>query len=101
MFWRSLKIRVGWFNYEYRWFWNCSLLIQTVFGQSNQKYQTKALVDVEEFQDSLVLLESLVEEDETNLDAVYMMAFVNFKLKNYNITNEILNDLRNDEKIVE
>jgi hypothetical protein len=44
------------------------------------------LVEVDEFKDSLILLEKLVEEDETNLDVVYMMAFVNFKLQNYNIT---------------
>ncbi len=60
----------------------------------------QVLVEVDEFKDSLILLEKLVEEDETNLDVVYMMAFVNFKLQNYNITQEILNDIRNDEKVI-
>ncbi len=40
----------------------------------------QVLVEVDEYKDSLILLEKLVEEDETNLDVVYMMAFVNFKL---------------------
>jgi hypothetical protein len=50
----------------------------------------KLLIEVEDYETSLYLLNNLYEEDNLFLDVCYMLAFVNFKLKNYKDVNQLL-----------
>ncbi len=50
----------------------------------------KLLIEVEDYETSLYLLNNLYEEDSLFLDVCYMLAFINFKLKNYKDVNQLL-----------
>jgi len=57
----------------------------------------KVLIEVEEFEQALYVLNGLFDDDSTFLDVNYMLAFVNFKLKNYYQVNELLAELHNQD----
>jgi predicted Zn-dependent protease len=53
----------------------------------------KLLIEVAEWEDALYMLNGLYDEDSSNLDVSYMLAFVNFKLQKYAQTNDLLKEL--------
>jgi hypothetical protein len=40
----------------------------------------KLLIELEDWEESIFILNGLYDEDSSNLDVIYMLAFVNFKL---------------------
>ena len=52
---------------------------------------------VEDYEDAQFVLNGMYEEDNSFLDVNYMLAFVQFKLKNYAHVHELLKDLQNED----
>lgn len=54
---------------------------------------SKLLIEVLLWDDALYILNGLYDEDSSNLDVSYMLAFVNFKLEKYAQVNDLLKEL--------
>ena len=66
---------------------------------------SRALMEVEEFDDAIEMLEYYIEEDAENIEALYLLAFCNFKAKHYPRCAEVMEDLAKkdlteDEEII-
>lgn len=55
---------------------------------------SKLLIEVELWEEALLVLNGLFDEDTSNLDVSYMLAFVNFKLKNYAQVHDLIQELQ-------
>lgn len=58
---------------------------------------SKLLIEVEEWADALFILNGMFDEDSSNLDVSYMLAFVNFKLQNYAQVHDLLLELSKED----
>ena len=75
----------------------------TIFEEEDSETETiphslrtnvaKLLIELEEWDEGLYILNGLYDEDNTNLDVVYMLAFVNFKMQKYSQTKDLLDIL--------
>jgi hypothetical protein len=50
----------------------------------------KMLIELEDWEEALFILNGLYDEECDNLDVIYMLAFVNFKLQKYGPSKELL-----------
>jgi len=54
---------------------------------------SRVLMEVEDYESSIEMLEDYVEEDEENVEALYLLAFCYFKAKNFTRCREVMEDL--------
>jgi len=58
----------------------------------------KVLIELEKFSDALVILEDLFEDNNLNMEVLYLIIYCNFNLKNYATCKELLEDFNNKQE---
>ena len=62
---------------------------------------SKVLIEVEDFDSAIEILESYNDEDNENIEGLYLLAFTNFKARNYNRCQEVMLDLSKKDMSVD
>jgi len=56
-------------------------------------HAVRTLIDIQGYSNALVILEDMLEDDESDIEVLYLLAYCNFMVKNYLTTEEYLEEL--------